>query len=156
MKCHCWRVYLALTFWHVFLMKYTIKGQLTTQCYILHLPWLAHWLRHRCYLAVSPKPSFFLCCLLWHRGCLYDITGALFAAVPSPFFVDGFAPLCGFVAIVVFIGLPHVFVQLSDWHLTQLVLLTIMSLHHCSADWRALRPGPTQAAASKKSICPSQ
>ena len=81
-----------------FLWNTQLKANQPHDVYILHLPWLAHWLRHRCYLAVSPKPSFSLCCLLWHRGCLYDITGALFAEVLSPFCVDGFAPLCGFVA----------------------------------------------------------
>ena len=67
------------SFTTVFHTKYSIKGQYCNHYQISSTTlWPAHWLRHRCFLLVSPKPSSpVLLIPLRHRGCLYDITGAL-------------------------------------------------------------------------------
>ena len=81
------------------------------------LPFLvsnAHfWLRHRCFLRVSPKPSSSGCIFpLWHRCFPLDFTGALFF-VPS-WDSAFFAPCLDFVGTC---GPLHVFAKLDVQHL---------------------------------------
>ena len=58
-EANAWGFSSHLTYPIVFRMKYSIKGQQCKHYFISStLSWLAHWLWHRCFLLVSPKPSF--------------------------------------------------------------------------------------------------
>ena len=69
-----------------------------------------------------------------------------FSLVPSILFSNGFGPFCGW-----FFGLDCMFLFTFAWCITSICDDGhSVSSHLCLADWRAIRPGHTQAAAKKK------
>ena len=90
--------------------------------------------------------------LLWHRGCLPDITGALFCC---PGTLSGWFPVSPFAFVCCFKRPFCMFLSLND------ILQPGASDHsvlYATAQLTEGRSGPgsTQAAASKKKLCPSQ
>ena len=115
------------------------------------------WLRHRCFLRVSPKPSSFVCTPTLAQVLPLGFTKALFLrlhlAIWRPCF--NLEPWSLFLRLC-FVSVPVVFV----WLVRNLVLVAFCTFLHnlsmlnillvvadtasltpCSADWRALRPG---------------
>ena len=81
--------------------KYSIKGQHCKLTFILHLPATCTLA-----LAIGASSGFhqshllsMLALLLWHRGCLSDITGALFCCLGT---ISGWFPVSAFAFVCCF------------------------------------------------------
>ena len=71
-----------------------------------------------------------------------------FSPVPSTLFLTVVEPFCGW-----FLGLDCMFLLFFAWCTASICDDGhSVSYHLCLADWRAIRPGHTQVAASKKNI----
>ena len=107
---------------------------------------LAYWLWHRCFLWFHQSHRFpMLLHPLRHRGCLYDITGALFCSLGT---CCGWFPVSPSSWVLFQSAFLHVFV--TKWHFTNLVDPTIASLTPLLSWLKGAPPGINPSSRQQK------